>query len=372
MSSKRTYQRCTNCIMDTSDPWIEFDEKGICNHCISYFTESKKILQRGVQAESALSAIYQKIKDDGKNKPYDCLVGLSGGVDSSYVAYLVRSKGLRPLGVHVDGGWNLELATENIERLVKKLNIDLVTYVVNWEEMRDLQLAFFKASVPNIDIPQDHAFVAAIFKTAQKYKIRYLMSGYNYQTENVFPKAWEHRFKDLAHLKDIHKKYGTIPLKQYPTFNFFQFNYYYPYINRIRDIRQLNYIDYKKDEAISLLKNQFGWRDYGAKHHESRFTRFYEAYFLPRKFGWDKRITHYSSLILSGQMTRDEALKKMDEPWYSEDILQDDYKYMCNKLRISKEEFEEILNRSPREHSDFKTNDSLLSFKLKLHSYFGL
>jgi len=352
--------------MDTSDPLIIFDRDGNCNHCNSAIELAEETWFPDQRGEKILDKLLEKIKLEEKNKEFDCIIGLSGGVDSSYLAYYAVSKGLRPLVVHVDCGWNSELAVRNIENVIKRLNIELHTYVVNWEEMKDLQRAFFKASLPDQDIPQDHAIFAALYHFAEKNNVKYVFNGLNFATECIMPENWGYQAMDYRHLKAIHKKFGQHRLKDYPHLNFYQRYIYYPLIKRMKIINPLNYIDYKKDEAIKTMQNKLGWQYYGGKHHESRFTKFFQSYYLPSKFGFDKRRAHFSSMIVSGQISRDRALELMQEKVYSENEIVNDMEYVAKKLDWSPAEFKAILDLPPRRHQEFQTNESLFRFGLKL------
>lgn len=344
---KREYQVCTNCIMDTTDEEITFDEKGVCNHCLKFETVLKKNWFPNEEGRKKLDSIVEKIKNDGKNKKYDCVIGLSGGVDSSYLAFILKKlyPKLRILAIHIDGGWNSELAVHNIENIVKILDIDLYTGVVPWEEMKDLQLAFFKSQLANQDTPQDHAFFATLYDVTNKNDIKYFLSGGNLATESILPTSWGHDANDSTLLKFVHKKFGTIKLSKYKTFSFFKRKIYYPYIKKFKIVRPLDFLPYNKDEAKEVIIKELNWRDYGGKHHESKFTKFFQAYWLPKKFGFDKRKAHLSSLIVSGQMTRVEALKELEQKIYSEKEAKEDMEYISKKLGISLEEFEDIMNQ---------------------------
>ena len=350
------YRVCTRCIMDTTDPAIEFDEKGVCNHCRYFDNVQKKQMLDGEESRRRLDEIIEAIKKDSGNSEYDCIIGLSGGVDSTYVAFKVVELGLRPLAMHFDSGWNSELAVSNIENIVKKLDIDLVTFVVDWEEMRDLQLSFFKASVANCDIPQDHAFLAALYKTAVKNNIRYIVSGNNIATESVLPEAWGYSSRDLRHLEGIQKKFGKLKLKKFPRYNIFEYMIYYPYIKGIKVIQILNYLSYIKAEAKETITRELGWRDYGGKHCESVFTKFFQSYYLPVKFGYDKRKAHLSSLILSGQITREDALEEMRQEIYPSGRLKEDKEFVIKKLGITEKEFEGIMALPSRTFCDSPSN----------------
>jgi N-acetyl sugar amidotransferase len=364
-----TYQICNRCIMDTTDPEIKFDDQGNCNNCNSALELAKKIWFPDENGEKLLDAIFERIKHEERNKEFDCIIGLSGGVDSSYLAYLTVNKGLRPLVVHVDCGWNSEQAVKNIENVVKKLNIELHTFVVNWEEMKDLQRSFFKASLPDQDIPQDHAIFAALYNFADKNNIKYVLNGYNFATESILPDAWGFQAMDYRHLKSIYNNFGEKKLKEYPHLNFFQRYIYFTLIKRMKIINPLNYINYQKDDAIEIMKKELGWQYYGGKHYESRFTKFFQSYYLPLKFNFDKRRAHLSSLIISGQISRDEALNKMKEKIYSENEISFDLEFVAKKLDWSVQEFKAIIDLPPNRHENFATNESLFNFGRKSKKY---
>ena len=347
---------CTRCVMDTTDPEIKFDENGVCNHCKRYEELVRLKLLTGEEREKRLKEIVGKIKRYGKNKKYDCIIGVSGGVDSSYVAYIAKKLGLRPLAVHLDNGWDTELAISNMEKILKKLDIDLYTYVVDWEEFRDLQLAYFKASVVDIEVVTDHAIIAALYDIADKRKIKYILSGSNIVTEGIMPNSWGYNKNDLRNLKDIYKRYGTVKLKTYPTMGLFKW-LYYRFIKGIQTIPLLNYVDYNKKEAKKLLISEFGWEDYGGKHYESIFTKFYQAYILPTKFNIDKRKAHLSTLICSGQISREEALEELKKPLYVADELERDKEYVLKKLGLSEKEFEDLMKLPVKEHQEYKTDE---------------
>lgn len=369
------YRICTRCIMDTSDPDITFDESGICNHCINFDTVIVPQWYPNTEGAVRLNALADRIKSECKDQDYDCIIGLSGGVDSSYLAYKIKEMGLRPLAVHVDAGWNSELAAQNIESIVKKLDIDLYTDVVNWEEVRDLQRAFLKANVANQDIPQDHAFFAGLYRYAVKNNIRYVMSGSNYATESVLPTGWGYNAMDLRHLMGIHRKFGKKKLKTYPRVSFWKYYFYYPYVKRMAVIRPLNYMPYGKAEAIAVLEKELGWKYYGGKHYESRFTKFFQAYYLPVKFGYDKRRAHLSSLVLSGQMTRDEALATMQEDIYPQKERKEDRAFVLKKLGFTEDEFNTLMAAPKKTYKDYPSNENLFALKdaaLKLLSALGV
>ena len=364
----REYQICKRCIMDTSDPDIVFDERGICNHC----KEAEELLHSSwhpdEKGEAMIRDLVHKIKNEGKGKEYDCIVGLSGGVDSSYLAYKAVELGLRPLVVHVDCGWNSELAVKNIENIVKLLHLELHTYVVDWEEMKDLQLAFFKSSVANQDIPQDHAIFAALYKFAVKNKVKYVLNGSNFATESILPQSWGYNALDYRQLKGIHRKFGTLKLRTFPHVTFLQRYIYFTLIRRMKVVKLLNLMPYSKDDAISLMSNQLGWRYYGGKHHESRFTKFFQAYYLPHKFGYDKRRSHCSSLIMSGQMVREEALKEMEKELYQPGELNDDLDYVAKKIGLTSEGLRTLIEQPGRSYKDYPNNEWLFKWGISLRN----
>lgn len=368
----RPYQICTRCVMDTSDPEITFDDAGLCSHCQRYDSMVRDIVARADRGErqNELDAIVAQIKERGRGHDYDCIMGLSGGVDSSYVAYTAKHLGLRPLAVHFDSGWNSELAVNNIENIVKKLGIDLHTHVVDWEEMRDLQLAFFKASVANCDIPTDHAFPAILYREAARHGIKYILSGSNYATEFILPSAWGYQSGDLRHLRDIHNRFGLHKLREYPTIGFFQQYIWYPYVRGIKTVKLLNYLPYNKFEAKRTIIRELDWRDYGGKHYESVFTRFFQGYYLPVKFGYDKRRAHLSSLINAGQVTREEALTELGQPTYDPQLQADDKTFVAKKLGVSAAELDAIFQQPNKDYSDYASNAKLMEFGLKVKRAF--
>jgi len=360
--------------MDTSDSKISFDENGVCDHCDTYYSEILPKWHPDEKGDIALLEILQKIKEDGKGRDFDCIMGMSGGIDSSYLLYVMKEKyGLRPLVFHVDAGWNSQIAVNNIERLIDGLGLDLYTEVINWEEIKDLQLAFFKSGVPHIDVPQDHAFFATMYKFASKHKIKYILTGGNYSTECVRnPLEWMYYQSDSIQLRDIHKKYGTISLNTYPVTNILWHKVYLPFIRGIKMIRPLDYLPYQKDEAMQLLVDKFGYQKYPQKHFESRFTRFYESYWLPERFGYDTRKVQYSSLILTGQMTRDEALEKLKEPAYDPETIHHEFEFVANKLNISVEELRSYFDMPLKTFSDYKSQESIYNIGAKVMRLFGL
>jgi len=350
------YQICTRCLMDTSDPDITFDQNGVCGHCRHYDHRAASELHHGPAGQQRLERLIREVKERGRGQKYDCVIGLSGGVDSSMVVYMVNKLGLRPLAVHVDNGWNSDLARGNIEKLATKLEIELLTYVIDWEEVKDLHLSFLKASVANSEIPTDHAIVAGLYRTAVRQGIRHIFSGSNIATEAIMPDSWGYDAKDFRHLKAIHRKFGRVKLKTFPTLTLLDW-VYCTFVKRITFIPILNYFPYNREEAMNLLERELGWQRYPAKHFESVYTRFFQAYILPVKFGIDKRRAHLSNLVCSGQMTRAEALREMEKPPYpSEILLQQDRDYILEKLGLNRAEFDRIMSAPPKSFREYPNN----------------
>ena len=351
--SQEKYQMCSRCVMDSTDPEIVFDDKGICNHCYEFDDVTSKRWFPNDKGKKKLGEIFEKIKQEGKNNDYDCIIGLSGGVDSSYLALVMKEYGLRPLVVHVDAGWNSELAVHNIEQIVKYCGYDLHTHVMDWQEVKDLQLAYFKSGVANQDVVQDHAFFASLYHFAVQNNIKYVISGGNIATESVFPKSWHHAAMDAINLKAIHKRFGERKLIHYKTISFFKYYFYYPFIKGMTVIRPLNFMPYHKGEALEVLKKQVGYKEYGRKHGESRFTKFFQNYYLPRKFNMDKRRPHLSSHILSGELTRVQALGELQKTLYDEIELREDKAYIAKKLGLSVDELDKLVNDSGHDYSEY-------------------
>lgn len=345
---------CTRCIMNTRvDPHIQFNDNGLCNHCQRYDKLVKERVFTGEVGEQKLKSLVATIQDAGKGREYDCIIGVSGGVDSTYVAWLTKSLGLRPLAVHFDNGWNSELAVQNIESTLGKLGIDLYTYVVDWPEFRDLQLSFLKASTPDGEIPTDHAINALLWQQASKRGIRYIISGMNFATEALSVPHWAYGHSDWTYIKDVHRKFGTKPLRTYPHFTL-PWLLWTNAVKRVRTISLLNYAGYDKDAAKKIITDELGWIDYGGKHYESIYTRFFQGYILPKKFSIDKRYGHLSDLINSGQMTRDEALLEIAKPAYPEHLLQQDLEFVIKKFKISSEDFDRMMATPARTFRDFR------------------
>lgn len=357
---ERPYQICTRCIMDTTDPEIQFDENGVCNHCRKYDERSSKELYLDEAGQQKLNRIINEIKEKGKNKEYDCLIGVSGGVDSTFALYKAKKLGLRPLAIHLDNGWNTELSVRNIEMVVKKLNVDLFTYVLDWEEFKDLHLSFFKSSMANSEIPTDHAITAILFHMAVEKGIQYIISGSNIVTEAIMPTSWMYDATDWKLIKNIHKKFGKIKLKSFPKLNIFEWAYI-TFIKRIKYISLLNYFPYNKKETMQLLQKELGWKYYGGKHYESIYTRFLQGYILPKKYNIDKRKAHFSTLICSGQMTRKEALEEMKSDIYRPKEMEEDKKFIIKKFNLTKDGFEKIMSQPIKTFRDYPNNNSLFN-----------
>lgn len=370
MNLNKPYQICTRCIMDTSDPGIIFDKRGVCCYCKLYDQRAASEVFRGKEGEVHLQRIVEKIKKAGKGKSYDCLIGVSGGVDSTYVVWNLKKLGLRPLAFHVDNGWDSELAVDNIKNVLDRLDIDLITYVLNWEEFRDLQLSFLKASVPNAEIPTDHIIDNISFRLATEHRIKYIINGGNIATEAFVPVAWAYDSRDQRHLKAIHKQFGTIPINSLPNMSIFGYAYRI-LVKGIRWITLLNYIEYKKSEAIKVLQTELGWRPYGGKHFESVYTRIYQGYILKHKFGFDKRRAHLANLVLCGDLTRDQALKEIEkEDYIGTDIYQADREFTIKKLGLTEVQFNAIMALPLKTHYEYPNNSWVLERMPRIFSIF--
>jgi N-acetyl sugar amidotransferase len=354
------YRQCSISVLDNiADPHITFDEKGICNYYFEYKELEKQHLFKGKEGEARLKELINRIREDGRGKEYDCVTGISGGVDSSYLVLMAKKWGLRPLIVHFDNGWNSEIAVSNINNIIKNTGFDLYTIVVDWEEFRDLQMAYIKASVVDIEVPTDHAIGGTLQSLAAKYDLKYILSGNNIVTEAILPPSWVYNKADYVNLLNIHKKYGTIPFKTYPLFGF-KAQYVQGLGKGIQTIKPLNYIDYNKAVAKQTIAKELEWRDYGGKHYESVFTKFYQAHILPYKFHIDKRKPHLSTLIFSGQITREEALKDLEKPLYDPTELTTEREYVIKKLGLTAAEFEQLMKVPRVEHSVFGHQQHLL------------
>ena len=366
----KEYRICNRCVMDTSDPDIKFDKNGYCSHCRSALEKLDKYWFPTEEGSRKLDNLINNIMQEGKGKDYDCIIGLSGGVDSSYLAYFLRTEypQLRILAVHVDAGWNSELAVYNIEQIVKTLEIDLYTRVMNWEDMKDLQFAYLKSQLANQDIPQDHAFNAILYHTSAQYGIRYFLSGSNLTSESILPSAWGYDAMDGKQLLAIHKRFGTAKLRDFEVVSFFKRRIYYPYLKKFRNVKPLNYIPYDKEKSKEILMEKIGWRDYGGKHHESRFTKFFQSYWLPKKFGYDKRRAHLSSLIAAEQISRYAAIEELKKPLYDPMELREDKEFLAKKLGLSIDQFDEIMAQPNKTFRDYPSNYEFEIFLRKIIS----
>ena len=359
--------------MDTTDSAIVFDERGVCDHCNTFHSKVKPHWHTGERGERELRELVAQIKASGKGKDFDCIIGMSGGIDSSYLTYIATEFGLRPLVFHVDAGWNSQEAVNNIEKLVDKLGLDLYTEVIDWAEMRDLQLAYFKSGVPHIDTPQDHAFFATMYKFAEKHDIKYILTGANLSTECIRnPIEWMYYQSDSIQLKDIHGQFGTRPLVNYPTTSILRHKIWLPYVKGIKVVRPLNSVEYDKAAAVKLLTEKFGWQPYPQKHFESRFTRFYEGYWLPKKFGFDTRKVQFASLIVTGQMTRDEALEKLKTPALDEATVRQEFEYVANKLGITTDELQSYMDAPNKTYKDYRSQEAFYMLGARVMKALGL
>jgi len=360
--------------MDTTDSKIKFDENGVCDHCNTYYSDIEPNWNPNDKGWAEITKIAEDIKKEGEGKDFDCIIGMSGGIDSSYLVYLAKEKlGLRPLVFHVDAGWNSQQAVHNIESIVDKLELDLYTEVIDWEEMKDLQLAFFKAGVSHTDTPQDHSFFATMYKFASKYKIKHILTGGNYSTECVRnPLEWMYYQSDSRQIKDIHKKFGTIPLKKFQLTNILWHKVYLPYVKGIKVIRPLDYMPYDKEKATCFLEDELGYQRYAQKHFESRFTKFYEGYWLLKKFGYDTRRVQYSSLILTGQMTREEALEKLKHDPCDAQTYAQEFEYIATKLGISEDELRGYFEAPNKTFRDYKSQQFIYDIGAKVMRMVGL
>ena len=359
--------------MDTSDPEIVFDAEGQCSHCRAYHDVVSKIPRFGENADEALARLVTDIRQRARGRQYDCLIGVSGGVDSTYLAYYVtKVLNLRPLAVHLDNGWNSELAVQNIERMLTKLDIDLYTEVLNWREFSDLQLAFLKSSTPDSEIPTDHAIFSTLYQKALDEGIPTILLGINLVTEFILPRLWSQGHRDWIYIKSLNRQFGRNKLKTYPHTSIWKYFYLFK-VKRLRVVRLYDYIDFNKQKVEAFIKQELGWRPYPMKHYESLYTKFYQGYLLPRKFGFDKRRAHLSSLVCAGQMTRDEAMRELQKPSFppeEEDLVLD---YVAKKLRISRGELGEIYALPPKTYRDYPSleTDRMAIASKKLYRFFG-
>lgn len=374
MNNHRNYQICSNCVMDTTDSEISFDERGFCDHCQTFYTKTLPNWPSGSEAKNLLSEMSNKIKLDGASKEFDCIIGMSGGIDSSYLVYAAKElMGLRPLVFHVDAGWNSQVAVNNIERLVDGLKLDLFTEVINWEEMKDLQRAFFRSGVPHIDTPQDHSFFATMYKFATEHKVKHILTGANLSTECIRnPIEWMYYQSDSRQLKDIHNKFGEKPIENFPLTSILWHKVWLPYFKGIKVLKPLNLMPYVKEDAKKFLIERFGWQPYPQKHFESRFTKFYESYWLPERFGYDVRKVQYSSLIVTKQMNREDALDLLQHPTYDQETIFQELEFVANKLDITLDELELYLRLPMKTYKDYRNQEGIYKLGAKVMRSLGL
>ena len=360
--------------MDTSDSQIRFDEDGLCDHCGGFRRDVLPNWHPDDQGRALFRQQVERIRQEGKGRPFDSIIGMSGGLDSSFLLHLaVTEFGLRPLVFHVDGGWNTDVAVNNIQMLVEKLGLDLYTEVINWEEMRDFQLAFFKSGVPHLDIPQDHAFIATLYHFANKHGIKYILNGGNYATECVRnPLEWLYHGTDMAQIRDIQRRFGTRPLKTYPFSGVLFHKFYLRYIKGVRVVKPLNWMPYTKETAIRTLSETYGWRPYPQKHFESRFTRFFEGYWLPTRFGYDTRRVQFSSLILTGQMTRADALARLQQPAWDPATIDEEFEYIATKMRIPVSELRYYHSMPKATYRDYRNQEWLFDLGARVLKHLGV
>lgn len=369
-SDKTCYKICSRCVMDTSDPEITFNANGECNHCTNFFQNTVHSWFPNDYGKELLFKKVDRIKALRGNKKYDCVIGLSGGVDSSYLALKVKELGLRPLAIHVDAGWNSELAVSNIEAIINYCEFDLYTHVVDWEEMRALQVAYLRSAIPNQDVPQDHIFFSMLYKIASKHKINFILSGGNVATECIFPDSWHGNAMDSRNLLSINRKFGTKRLWKYKTVSFFEYYIWFPVFKKMETLRPLDFMPYSKAQAIIELEKTVGYKQYRGKHGESLFTKFFQNFYLPQKFGYDKRRPHLSSMIVSGNISRKDALLELKEPLFDNFEINEQLDFICRKLRISKSDFDAFLALPNRTHAEFANWDAQLKLSRNLYRLF--
>lgn len=371
--NNRLYQRCTRCVMDTTDSKITFDENGVCDHCRNFDKNIAPYWKPQENRFDELEKLAEQIRKAGRNSEYDCILGLSGGADSSYLAYIAKEvMHLRPLAFVVDTGWNLNVAVENIEKIVKGLDLDMYTQVINWKEMADLQLSFFEAGISSQDFPQDHAIFASLYNYAVKHNIKYVLTGSNNATEFIRPPVEWIYMNDLTMALDIHKKFGKRELKTFPTCGILKYKVFYRYFKGMNRIYPLDYIVYNKSEAEDLLHEKYGWTKYENKHYENVFTRFFEGYYLPHKFGFDTRKNVLSNQILAGTMTREEALRVLKKPPYDPEHMEQDKEYVAKKLGITVQKFDEIIEGPKHIPSDYKNSMWLIKIGVFVCKLLGI
>ncbi len=363
------YKICNRCVMDNiTDVFIHFDEKGNCNHCEDYLQRTSKLIYNSEISDEQWKHILDKVKSAGKNRKFDCIVGISGGVDSSYTAHLCKEYGLRPLLFHMDNGWDTKISVKNVATMVDKLGFEYDCQVLDWEAFREIQLAFLKSSIVDLEMPTDIAILSSIYKAAAKYGIKYIFSGGNLSSEAIMPlQMGYHMYKDIRLYRHIVKKYSKKALKTIPTVGIWG-EFYYKFLKNIKTVYPLNYIPYDKDKAKQFLIEQYGWEDYGGKHHESKITAFWQSYVMPEKFKMDYRRTTLSAQICAGQISRAAALNEFSHKSYDEKLIDDDKKYISKKFGISLDELEKYLSNPPKTYLDFPNNKELISFVYRTYN----
>ena len=369
MSDTRSYQICNICVMDTSDMDIEFDEKGQCNHCKSALNKkTENTSYVAGKSEELLNLIVDKIKTKGTGRAYDCLVGISGGVDSCYVAYMCKKLGLKPLLLHFDNGWDAEIAVQNIKNVAKNLDLDYLSYVVDWQEFKEIQLAFLKSSTVDLEYPTDIGIFASLSEIAKKHKINYIISGGNSSSEGILPLSWGYHVKrDLSYYKEIVKNFSKVPIKAVPVESILG-EVYNKFVKNIKTIYILNYLNYDKEQAKKILQEELGWKEYGGKHHESKITAFWQSYVMPVKYNMDYRRATFSSQICSGQLLRVEALKMLENSLpYNPSTVESDRQYIAKKFEISIDDFNKYLSQPPKTYKDFKNNKKVIDFVMNTY-----
>lgn len=364
----KNHQVCSRCVMDTTVPNIEFNREGVCSLCREADIKRAKVLINDDAEQSHLKKLVSDIKSSSTGNRYDCVIGVSGGVDSSYVAYLVKDLGLNPLAVHLDNGWNSELSVKNIQAILLKLDIDLYTHVINWNEFKDLQLSFLRASIANAEIPSDQAITAILYKIAHKFNLKYIINGGNVNSESIMPSEWMEDNLDTTLIKSVHKKFGSEKLTTYPMMGYFKLAYY-TFVKRIKYVGILNYINFDKNHAMEFLKTTYGWKPYKGKHFESIFTRWFQAYLLPVKFGIDKRKAHFSSLIIASQMSKETAESILTSPPIDEIQSADDCDYIKEKFNLTDYDFENIIHAKRVNINSFKNDQKMLQRFQKFVAY---
>lgn len=372
----KPYRICTRCIMDTSATYIRFDGNGHCDYCNNFDATIQPNWHTGLKGERQLTQISDAIREAGKGKDFDCIIGLSGGLDSSYVAYVAKEKmGLRPLLFHVDAGWNTDQAVGNIEKLVDGLGLDLYTDVVNWEAVKRMQVAFLRAGISDQDLVQDAAFFSGLYKFARKYKIKHIITGSNFSTECCRePEEWGGYLGiDKTLFGDIWNQCGDgKPNEDFPLVDILVYKLWYQKVLGMKVHHPLNLVPYVKKDAEDELEQRFGWQRFQHKHHESRFTRFYEDYWLPRRFGYEKRRAHFSSLITTGQMTRDQALGRISRPEMDEHFLKQEFEYVAHKLGLTVDELQVLFDMPKKTFRDYKNKRDLIGLGANVMRKLGL